>query len=60
MGQIATNAPCTLFSRIIELEYIPKQFKEDIIVPIRKGGGDTNKKDNYRAITFYKKKCYTN
>ena len=45
MGQIATNALCTLFNSIIELEYIPEQFKEGIIVPISKGGGkDTTKK----------------
>ena len=67
MGQIATNALCTRFNSIIELEYIPKQFKEDIIVPIPKSGGkDTTKKDNYRAITLlscmhklFEKNCYT-
>ena len=53
MRQIATNALCTLFNSIIELEYIPEQFKEGIIVPIQKGEKkDTTKKDNHRAITL--------
>ena len=56
MEQIATNALCTLFSRIIELEYIPKQFKEDIIiVPIRKGGGTRLRKIIIGQLLFIKK-----
>ena len=53
MGQIATNALCTLFSSIIELEYIPEQFKEGKTVTIPKGGGKvTTKKDNYFVIMY--------
>ena len=44
---------CLLFNLIIANEYIPKMFKESIIVPIFKGGNkDKLDRKNYRGITL--------
>ena len=41
-----------LFNIICKMEYVSKQFKHGIIVPVPKGNKDMCDKDNYRGITL--------
>ena len=41
-----------LFNIMTKLEYIPKQFKQGLLIPIPKGTKNQSYQDNYRGITL--------